>query len=365
MLARSSEGGLYPGVDLPVAAAAAGVYTHVHYWFLLFGFGVAMVRRRQQIPMRASLLALGAIALLFLPDLPNLLRFQREAASAPHLRAIDLPSALPKLLAAIFVGFDYLDLPHLGIDRAIRASIIESNAALCALAALPAAMVGWQLVRLHRSRAMGPMSWLAHELFTVPVLASFLAVLVLKRDFIHPKYMIFSAPFLLLALTAGYLGIRGPAGRAIAGLASLAVFCISIVHLNEPREYGRREDWRGAAAFLRSHLDGESTLLWLGDSRRMTVDRPPQSLWEYYGSDLVPYTSPIALPRPDASPDDLAPVVARATYGKRRVYYLWSEILANREDPRDALIATARKTFASEQRIQFNPRLVLYAWSAP
>src|SRR5260370_4056662 len=84
-----------------VAAGIAGVYTHVHYWFLLFGFGVAVLRRWRSLPLRQSIAAMTAIVLLYLPDIPNLLRFQRESASAPHLVAADFPRAPPKLVAPI------------------------------------------------------------------------------------------------------------------------------------------------------------------------------------------------------------------------------------------------------------------------
>ena len=309
-----------------VAAGAAGVYTHFHYWFLICGFAVAMWRRRAQLPLRHNVAALVGLGLLYLPDLPNLLRFQREAAGAPHLMTADLPSALPKLVAAICLGFNYFPLPHMGIDRAIRFSVARSNPGLCALVVIPAALVVWQLVRLHKPGAMTSMLWLGHELFTVPALVSFTAVLVMRRDFIHPKYMVFSAPFLLLLLTAGYLGISGAFERAIVVAASLGVFAISIVHFNQPERYGRREDWRGVAAYLRAAVDDQSTLLWLGDSNSpdpMVASVPPGSLWEYYGADIFPRAHPVKMPRPDATVAEVTPLLASLTSGKRHAYYLW------------------------------------------
>src|SRR5579859_255988 len=35
-----------------VAAGVAGVYAHVHYWFIIAGFGVAVLRRRRELPLR-------------------------------------------------------------------------------------------------------------------------------------------------------------------------------------------------------------------------------------------------------------------------------------------------------------------------
>ncbi len=349
-----------------VAAGVAGVYTHFHYWFLICGFGFAMWRRRAQLPLQQSLAALAGLGLLYLPDVPNLLRFQREAAGAPHLLAADLPSALPKLVAAICLGFNYFPLPHMGIDRTIRSSLVRSNPGLSLLVAIPAVLLGLQLVRLHRRGKMTSMAWLSHELFTVPALVSFTAVLVMGRDFIHPKYMVFSAPFLLLLLTAAYLSIPGRSERVIVAATGLAVFAVSIVHFNEPQQYGRRLDWRGVSEYLRTALDDQSTLLWLGDatsSDSVVARVPPQSLWEYYGADLFPRVLVIPMPRPDATADEIAPILARLTSGKKHVYYLWEEIAVNLRDPKNAVIASAREAFVAERTTQFNPRMVLYEWS--
>jgi hypothetical protein len=348
-----------------VAAGVAGVYTHFHYWFLIVGFGFAMLRRYQQLPLRQSLPVLAAIGLLYLPNVPNLLRFQREAADAPHLRATDLWSALPKLVAADCVGFDYFPLPHLGIDRAIRSSLVLSNPGLSALVAIPSILLVCQLVRLHKNGNLSSMLWLSHELFTVPALVSFVAVLVMGRDFIHPKYMVFSAPFLLLLLTATYFSFHRRSERLIVGAMGLAVFSISIVHFNQPQEYGRREDWRGVTAYLRSVLDDQSTLLWLGDSKsseEMVPSVPPQSLWDYYGSDLVPRIRSIPMREGNATPEELTPILTRLARGKSHAYYLWEEIRANVNDPQSAVITTAREIFANERTIQYNPRFVLYEW---
>ncbi|HEX3850735.1 MAG TPA: glycosyltransferase family 39 protein, partial [Polyangiaceae bacterium] len=108
VVARHAEGrpvlGAWVGF---VLAGVVGVYTHFHYWFLIAGFAFAMLRRRRDLPLKQGIIALAATVLLYLPNLPNLMRFQREAGGAPHLLATDLPSALPKLLVACSVGFNY------------------------------------------------------------------------------------------------------------------------------------------------------------------------------------------------------------------------------------------------------------------
>jgi hypothetical protein len=349
-----------------VTVGVAGVYTHFHYWFLVCGFAFAVLRRRRELPLAVGALALTAIVLLYLPNVPNLLRFQHEAADAPHLRATDLPSAMPKLVAAICVGFDYFSLPHMGIERAIRASVLRSNAWLTCLVGVPALLLVVQVARIHLRAKWSSLVWMAHELFTVPAALGFAATFVMKHDFIHPKYMVFSAPFLLLLIASGFLALRSKWQRIVVAIMGLAAFSISIAHFNEPRSHGRREDWRGLAEFLRSRLSEESVVLWLGNTRaseRMTVKVPPRSLWEYYGSDLFPWIRVVRMPSSDAAPEEVSPMLAQLTASKKHVYYVWSEISANVDDPRQAIIEAARSALADERTVQFNPRLVLYEWT--
>lgn len=348
-----------------VLAGVAGIYTHFHYWFLLAGFGFAMLRRRRELELKQGVVALASIIVLYLPDLPNLFRFQREAGGAPHLLATDIPSALPKLVAAFSVGFNYFSLPDLGLDRAIRVSSLAPNIALAVLLAVPALIVGWQLVRLCARREPGAVLWLAIELFLVPVLVSFVSVVLTGRNFIHPKYMVFSAPFFPLLLAAGYLAIPRRFVKVVLAVASGCVFAIALAHFNQPEKYGRREDWRGAAAYLRTALGDQSTLLRLGNASSVddaAVPGTPRSLWEYYAGDLFGRTRTVRLPRSNASAAEVKPVIERLTFGKQDVYYLWSEIGRNFDDPNDVVLAAARGVLQGEQRRQFNPRFILYHW---
>jgi len=349
-----------------VLAGAVGVYSHFHYWFLLAGFGFAVLRRRRELDLKQGLSALFAIVVLYLPNVSNVLRFQREAGGAPHLLATDLASALPKLIVACSVGFNYFSLPDLGMDRAVRLSSLAPNIALTICVAIPALLVGWQLVRLIRTRQPGPVFWLAVELFVVPAAVSFLAVVVTHKNFVHPKYMVFSAPFLPLLLCAGYLATRERAARLALAATSIFVFAVAIVHFNQPERYGRRENWRGAAEYLRPALGSNALLLRLGNvgtGESVTLSNgTPRSLWEYYAADLFGRTKTVSLPTADAGPQALVPVIERVTRDKRDIYYLWSEIGRNFDDPNDALLAAARSVLIDEDKRQFNPRFILFHW---
>jgi len=351
-----------------VAAGVLGTYSHFHYWFLIAGFGFALWRRRREVALKQGALALFATALLYLPNLPNVLRFQREGGGGAHLLATDLTSALPKLFTAFSVGFNYFRLPDMGLDRAIRVSSLGPNVALALLVAIPALIVCGLVVQACVKRRPGPILWLSIELLLVPIALSFAVVVATGKNFIHPKYMVFSAPFLPLLFTASYFATERRWLKAVMGVFGACVFAVALVHFNQPEQYGRREDWRGAALFLRTELvDQRAILLRLGSAG--SAEQPPhregaapQSLWEYYAADLFERTRIISLPRPDVSASDLAGTVQRLTSGKRDVYYLWSEIGRNFDDPGDVVLAAARETLVDEQKRQFNPRFILYHW---
>jgi hypothetical protein len=150
-------------------------------------------------------------------------------------------------------------------------------------------------------------------------------------------------------------------------VSTVAAFSVGILHFWNPHDYGRREDWRGAAAFLRPRLKTDSTLLRLGIATQkpnLAGNARPRTLWDYYAGE-VGETAYIAPPSADAVAEDLFSTLRRAAEGKRRVCYLWSEIARNTDDPRDLILAASRKLFREEERTQFNPRLAAYCWLVP
>jgi mannosyltransferase len=344
-----------------VLVGVAGVYTHFHYWLFVAGIGVYLIAVRRKVPLVASAAALGAMGLFYLPNIPNLVRFEHVGASGPHLASTDLVSALPKLVAAFLVGFDYFSLPQMGMDRAVRLSALDRNVGLTLLVTLLVLIAIPFVVRAHRDRAPREMIVLGHALCTAPVLLAFAAVVLTHKNFLQPKYMAFSAPFALLFLAAAYLEIEKVALRVTVATLCAAVFGVAVVHFNQPELYGRREDWRGAAALLRSEMTDRSVLLLLGAPT--LANASPQSLFEYYDPSLALGAQRVALSRPDMSPEELARTLDAMASGRREVYYLWSDIMHNIDDPNDTVLAAARLAFCDERRTQLNPRLAIYRFT--
>jgi len=348
--ARQAEGRSTLGPWLCfVLAGVVGIYTHLHYWFLLVGFGLAILRRRA-IVLRPGVAAMAGIVAAYLPDVPNVIRFGHEGGEQAHLMATDLPSALPKLLVAFLVGFNYPQLPDMGLDRAIRSSVLGPNLGLAILAGVPVLVIGVKLARMCVSRRPGPAVWLGIELFAVPVAASFAVAAVTHRNFIHPKYMVFSAPFLAVAVAAGFLAL-GRRVSQVVGAMGAATLLVAYVHFLQPDRYGRREDWRGAAEHLRGAMHADSEL-WLVGREPATpcTGRAATTLWEYYAPDLCSRTRYVLPPAPGVGRGDL--------------FYLWWEVARNFDDPQDTVLTAARASLMGEERLQLEPRLVLYHWRA-
>jgi Dolichyl-phosphate-mannose-protein mannosyltransferase len=348
-----------------IAAGVMGVYTHFHYWFLLCGFGVASLRRHQELPLRHSLPALAAIALLYLPNIPNLIEFQRVTGTAPHLLATDLRSALPKIVASFGFGFNYVGLPEMGLDRAIRVSAIRSNWVLLLVATVSVLAIFVPVARVLVRRRIGRALALSLELFAVPILLALGAAVVTGRDFIHPKYMVSSAPFSLLLATAGYLANPSRFARYVVAASYAVAIAVAVEHFTEPQRFGRREDWRGAAEFLRPNLTSRDLLITLGDARSPESPRapvPPQSLWAYYAGDLFDRMRVVHVDARDVDAVGLSSTLRRLSAGKRDIYYLWSEVDHNFNDPNDVLLRTMHTVFVTGQKQEFHPRLVLYRW---
>jgi uncharacterized membrane protein len=330
-----------------------GVYTHLHYWLFIAGLSLSLYRERQSIPIKHSIAALAALVLLYLPNLPNLLRF---SVFRGNDYAVHLPSALLKLIAAVTVGFNYFALPEQAIGRAVGFSDVLRNPLLVPLVAIPVVLLFWGFIRLHRRRPLPQAMWLSYELFVVPTILAFIASAVTKQYWLQPKYVIFIAPFTLLLIVVCYQALASVWLRRITAILGLGVFIIAYAHFLDTQHFGRRENWKDTAAYLRTHWTAESAVLVL-DGHHLLLD--------YYwpeGHDLcqvihVPKTAQLSM----ALADDLR---ARLT-GKRDVVYVWNDIRQNVDDPRNLLVSTLDTIGQNRELIQFNPRNRVYRWTLP
>ena len=334
-----------------VVVAVLGVYTHLHYWLFLAGMAMTFVRERQVLAWWKGFAALAATAGIYALNYGNLAEFIARRGGE---YAVDSVSALPKLLAAFTVGFNYFDLPEQGMGRAVGVKDVLLNLPLAVLAAIPAVIILWRIIWLHTREEKPRALFLSHELFTIPVLLALAASLITHKYWVQPKYLIFAAPFALLFIAQAYLAIERIPLRKMTVILSLAVLVIALVHFWQPDEYGRRENWRLAAHILREDLNGESALLLLPGSYR---------LLEYYAPEVEQKALVVRPPQAATKAGEFEQDVEAKLLGKREVYYLRHDVVQNLRDPRDLLPMALDNLGTRATVIRLNPRFQLMRWN--
>jgi hypothetical protein len=338
-----------------IPVAIAGTYTHLHYWLHLVGLSLTAFRLRRHLSPSHVPLVVGAVLLAYLPNVPHVLEFADTDARNADLQANDAKGALPKLLVAFSVGFNYFRVPEQDAARTLKSDLLWSNLDLLLLLSIPLALLVYGLVRAHRRGLSDRRLLLGHELFTVPLLLGVVASVPLGWKFVHPKYLVGTAPFFLLLCATAACELARERQRLALAVTGLSVWWISFVHYWNPRDYGRREDWHGATALLRNEQAKGSALLLIG-----TFYEQSYPLLEHYAPDLRPRIVPTYLFTTD---EEVERRMRREMGAARRFCYLRWDTLQNMEDPSDRMLRVARRLGHDEAVTRLNPRLVSHCWN--
>ncbi len=331
-----------------VLVAVAGIYTHLLYWLFLGGTALTFLRERGRLSIWKSWGALAATVLTYLPNVPNLMKFQETRGGEYTMHFV---SALPKLLAAFTVGFNYFELGEQGAGRAIGAQDVFANLPLVILTGLAGAFIIWKLVWLHSQKHDRSPIWFAHELFTVPVLAATVASLVTGKYFLQPKYLIFSVPFALLFVALAFDDLRNPRGRQAVAVMGALIAMIALTHYWKPEQYGRKENWRTAAEVLGTAVGDSTALLLLPGHYR---------LLSYYAPGIEKRWEQIDLQADSAGAASRLDSLGAT---QKEIYYLRHDVVQNSRDPNDVMIKLLNKSGKRLSITQLNPRFSLYRWS--
>ncbi|MBM3324233.1 MAG: hypothetical protein FJY66_01045 [Calditrichaeota bacterium] len=337
---------------LGALVGVAGMYTHLFYGFCLGGFALLALLDRQAIRWKPFWVSLIIVALLYLPNLGNVIWFYdlRNVEYKVHL-----PSALPKLGASFAVGFNLFNLPELGQGRGIGWRILIENGhyVLPCLLVFGLLLLGAIRTLVQRKERFGLL--LIAALLVVPALLAYGFALVSKKNIMGPKYLIFLLPFVLLLWVWGFQGLRARALQVFIGLGYAALVGISLVHFYlDPIHYGRRVNWRGAAEYLKDRVSSEAPLVLLKGYA--------MGLLNYYGYETRPYWM-----RVDGAGDSMGvaeylPLLCPQLERARKVFYLREDDLQNAVDPNDIVLKSLRVLGTDEVCIPYNPRLRLYGW---
>lgn len=280
------------------AAAIALLYTHYFALFLLVGlalfFVLALAVGRP--PAWRRLLAEGVVVaavilLAYLPWLPNAVR--RFSQDASYWRGtLKLDEALRHLAISFTTG-----------ETALEAQATPLAWIAMALAAVGAAALLWSALRprtgattRNGGRAAALSVWFA-VLYLVAPAAAILALAYRTPKF-NPRYLMMASPGLIL-LYAGALALPfrprpAGAGRGAAALLPRLVSAGVLLSLLAVYFYADRnwfadaaftkDDWRGAAAFVRAHLQPDEAVV--------LVSGHAYPAWRYYAPDIEPVRLP-------------------------------------------------------------------------
>jgi hypothetical protein len=338
-----------------IPVAVAGTYTHLHYWLHLVGLSLTAFRFRQNLAASRVPLVVGAVLLAYLPNVPHVLEFADTDANNEDLQADDAKGALPKLLVAFSVGFNYFRVPEQDAARVVKFDLLTSNLDLLLLLSVPLALLAYGFFRAHRRDLSDPRLLLGHELFTVPLLLGLLASVPLGWKFIHPKYLVGTAPFFLLLCATAACELNRERQRFALAVTTFAVWWVSFVHYWNPRDYGRREDWHAATELFRKEQARGTVLLLIG-----TFYEQSYPLFEHYAPDLRPRIVPTQLMKSD---EEVELRMRRELGAARRFCYLRWDTLQNMEDPSDRMLRASRRLGHQESVTRLNPRLVSHCWN--
>ncbi len=330
-----------------VLVALLGVYTHLLYWLFLMGVTLTFLRERKRLSIVKSWGALAATVLLYLPNLPNLMRFQETRGGEYQM---DFISAIPKLLAAFTVGFSYFDVGEQGAGRAVGMQEVTANLPLVLLALAAGLVIVWKLIWLHLRKEDRNLLWIGHELFTVPVVVATLASAATGKYFLQPKYLIFSAPFAILFVALAFDDLRNIYGRKLMAVLGSLIAFIALAHYWEPIEHGRKENWRTAAEVLSTSINDSTAFVVLPGHYRLLI---------YYAPGIEKQWEQIDVQADAAAAERRTAELART---KRDIYYLRHDVVQNLRDPDDKMIAALSRSGKPLSVTQLNPRFKIYRW---
>ncbi len=252
-----------------IGFALAGVLlVFAHYLsvfaFVAMGAGVFLTRRRWPHPVPWVLWLVIPLALFITatPMLNHLVhaiyRTQaEETGTADQIMWISSPplwSPIRTTANFLFLGLRYVQ--PIGVAVGVAVLVVGCIPAVRRTPgqALRAAAARWRALASGRR----PELLLLGILFTLPMAAG-LAVSWLVEPMYVDRYLIAASPGLYLLLAAGIVACKPLLPPAVATLAVVAVMLGSTwSYFTEPV----RDDWRGAAAFLNTHLSPRDTLLY-------------------------------------------------------------------------------------------------------
>ncbi|MBU1708012.1 glycosyltransferase family 39 protein [bacterium] len=335
---------------LGTIVALVGMYTHLFYVLYLLGFGLLAILDKRTLPYKTYLASLVVVALLYLPNIGNVLYFQTVRQSG---YAVHLASALPKLAAALSIGFNLFNLPDLGLGRGVGLQVVYQNWHYVLLCLIVFGLLVLGAVRFMFSAEGRFALILKTSLLAFPTVLALAASFATHKNFASAKYIVFLLPPLLLFFVWGFSGLRKKPLQIGVGVLYGVLVAIALLHYyTAPETYGRRLNWSGAAEYLDNRLKTEAPLV--------LIDGFSYRVLQYYATPTRPYWKFVK--PPEGSVDDYTLYLRDKLSRASEIYYLREDDVQNQMDPNDIVLKTLRTLGTDETCIPYNRRLMLYHW---
>jgi len=342
------ESGRRSALVFGTLAGLVGMYSHPFYCFYLLGFALLALLDRHTIRLMPFGISLFAIALLYLPNVANF--FWLQSTFDVGFFQLHLLSVLLKLAAAFSVGFNLFRLADLAQGRGIGWEILADNRLYVLLCIL---VFGLLLIGAIRGMTRSDGRFMLYSttaLLVFPALVMYGLEIATYKNVVMAKFSIFLLPQALLVFAWGFQKLRLRALQIGVGVAYGFLIIAALGHFyTDPVHYGRRSNWRAAAALVQERAGREVAVVLIRDWKYYLLD--------YYGIHSRPYWLLVDSPK---NITDYAPYLREKLAGKREVYYLREDDVQNANDPDDLILKTLREMSAVESTIHYNPRFELY-----
>ena len=278
------------------ATAVLAVYSHFFAVLVLLAQWISVVLlRRRDVPWRFLVTSACVIGLLLVPAaFFGLTKDTGQINWIPRTPPDSVPRALVYLAGATPVSEKPVEATFFRVAELARRLLLLLYMVFLG-AAITSAARRWGSVR--RSFETWKYGFLVAWLLVPPVFAY--AFSMVKPIFIY-YYLIVSLPPLVFVAAAGLSGIRQP--QTFAAVLILFVG-LAGVQLLSYYHYARKEDWRGATAYILSRAQpGDGVVFYYEyccnrDPRRIpsqapptifSVDPGPRAAYEYYRDQRIP-----------------------------------------------------------------------------
>jgi mannosyltransferase len=336
-----------------------GIITHIHVLLIVPMYVIYPLWRFREYKhlVRSILLSLGVISIFSLPFLYQAFLTKGNLLSASTI--VDIPSSIPKVIAAFSLGYTGFRLGELNIARAIGIHEITSN-----LFIICASIIGFGFslffallsLRERKKEMEYVFLW-----FVVPILVGFLLAIITNNPTIKEKYLIYASGgyyFLIgKGITSAVKRYRALAAIMVIALVGTLGFSLYNYYFDK-QNYGREENFEALTEYLRVNAHSGDNVVFY------TKGIPKYNPVDYYWSAFQ--TNPVYLLLDTLTvynQTNVEKLLGKTLAQRERVWLVYSDTWRKYYDVGNFVIAYLDEHYSLKKEVEFNPRLRLIFYS--